>query len=95
MEWMALLTNLASGFLGVLIGAIIVAYRAGAKFQKLEDRIMAAEERLKRGNRHVDQVPILRERIDVVITEVKEIKALMREAFQQFQTKAVCDERHR
>lgn len=94
MNWLTIVVSSLSAVAGGFIGGWVVAYRIGRWRENVEGRLAAAEARLERGDPHVGKVPILRERLEVVIAGLEEIKRNMREGFKKFQTKEVCEERH-
>ena len=71
------------GVVGGLIGAFTSGYRLGTKLQHLDDRVAANEKRLEKGDPHVEDVPVLRARIDAVLAAIQELKVSMKDARQE------------
>jgi len=92
--WLIGSWSVISGVVGGLIGAWSVGYRMGRWRQRVEDRLDHHEARLAKGNSRVDAVPVLETKIDVLTDEVRSIRAEMRAAFGEFQTKDVCEAKH-
>ena len=83
-------SSLASGF----IGGWVVAFRMGSWRQRVEDRLTTAEERLEKGNPHVDKIPLLAQRVDTLILIIEEVKVALRDFTRDVVTRRECDRRH-
>ena len=94
MNWLNLIMSGVAALVGGFAGGWIVAFRLGRALQKIEDDVAANTRRLARGNGPVGDVPVLKARVEVVIGELREIKAELREDRQRFVTHTECDRRH-
>jgi len=94
MIWIQLVFSALSALAGGFIGGWTVAYRLGSWRQRVEDRLSHAERRLEKGDKPIERMPVLAARIDVLIEEVKGIKAELRQERSLFVTKELCDRRH-
>lgn len=94
MSWFQAGVSVVSAIVGGFVGGWVVAFRLGRWQQLVEDRLAAAEKRLKEGDQHVDQVPILMTRVDVIIETLGEIKQTFRDFAGQVVTHKECDRRH-
>ncbi len=88
---MRLIFVMAGAVIGGFAGGWMVAFRLGTWRSDIEARVQANEARLQRGDAHVGKVPVLQERIDTVLAEVRDIKAMIRD---QVVTRLECDRRH-
>lgn len=94
MIWVHIIVSALAALAGGLIGSWTTAFRWGRRWQELQDRVTANERRLERGDRHVDAVPVLQARLDVVIESLREIKAELREDRMRFVSREECERRH-
>jgi len=92
--WFQTALSALSAVCGGFVGGWVVAFRLGGWRQQVEDRLRAAEERLERGDPHVDDVPVLKARLDIVIEELRSIKLELRQDRRQFVSHEECDRRH-
>jgi len=95
MDWVQGTVSIVSAVSGGFVGGWVVAFRMGRWRQRVEDRLEVVEGRLANGDPHVDAVPVLRAQVDVVLKEIRDLKEMNREAFRHFQTKEICQEKHR
>jgi len=86
-----LIIGIAGAVIGGFAGGWMVAFRLGRWRSGIESRVRANEERLKRGDEPVGEVPVLRTRMEVLIEEVRDIKTMMRDGFV---TREECNRRH-
>ena len=94
MNWFNLVLSGFSALVGGFAGGCIVAFRLGRVIQKIEDDVAANTQRLARGDGPVGDVPVLKERVEVVIEELREIKRALRDDRKEFVTHTECDRRH-
>ena len=94
MMWFQTLLSVVSALSGGFIGGWVVAFRLGRWRQQVEDRLDGVESRLSRGDRVVDNVPILNTRVDLNLEEVRAIKTEMRQDRKHFVSHEECDRRH-
>ena len=94
MSWFQLVWTVVSAVVGGFIGGWTVAYRLGRWRQRVEDHLAHIESRLSKGDRAVDNVPVIGTRVDLVLEELRLIKAEMRQDRQQFVSHEECDRRH-
>lgn len=92
--WSQLGVSVLSSVAGGFVGGWFVAYRLGQWRQRVEDRLGRAEERLTKGDRHVEAVPVLRERLDAILEAVRRLKTELRDDRQHFVTHEECNRRH-
>ncbi len=99
MDWISMAVSFVCAVAGGCIAGFVVAFRMGEKWgteiQGLKSRVHMNEERLQKGDSRVGLVPILQERIDIIVQDVREIKKMIRDGFGRFQTKDMCEEKHR
>lgn len=95
MDWIELVAWPFSAVIAGFVGGWTVAWRWGARLQRIEDRVNQAEMGLINGKPRVRRVPILETQLDTLTKEVRDLRAEMREDRKQFQTRDVCEERHR
>ena len=88
---MRLIFVMAGAVIGGFVGGWTVAFRIGRWRSDIEARVRANEERLKRGDAPVGRVPVLTERMEMVIEEIRDIKKMMTE---RLVTRQECDRRH-
>jgi len=94
MNWIQLALSGASALTGGFVGGWTVAFRLGRWRQMVEDRLAAVEQRLENGDAHVDAVPVIEARLDVLLEEVRAIRKEMREDLKELVTKEQCNLRH-
>jgi len=88
------LTSAASALAGGFAGGWLVAFRLGRWRQHVEDKLRWVEESLARGGRAVDSIPVLRTRVDLILEELRTLRAEIRQDRGQFVTHEECDRRH-
>lgn len=101
MTWINLFASAVSALMGGFIGGWVVAFRFGRMLQRLEDQVEANSQRLTRGDKPVGDVPILKTRIEVILEELREMKAQLRQDMAYVRedvaarvTHTECDRRH-
>ena len=92
--WFQTAVSAISALFGGFIGGWVVAFRLGLWRQRVEDQIESIEDRLLKGDPHIEDVPVLRARVDLVLEEVRAIKAEMRRDRERFVTHSECERRH-
>jgi hypothetical protein len=92
--WMQTAFSAASALCGGFVGGWVVAFRLGRWRQRVEDHLESIESRLLKGDRAVDNVPVLSTRVDLILDEVRSIKAEMRQERKHFVSHEECDRRH-
>lgn len=94
MNWVMFAWTAVTSVLGGFIGGWFVAFRIGSWRGAFEARLAAAEERLKRGDTPVGQVPILASKVEIIIEELRSLRREMREDRAQLVDREECDRRH-
>ena len=94
MNWFQVIVTVCSALAGGFVGGWVVAFRMGRWQQSVEDRLSCAERRLAEGGPHVDAVPIIEARLDVVLQEIREVKRELREERKYYVSHEECDRRH-
>lgn len=94
MNWLYLVPSVVSGLLGGFVGGWMTAFKMGRWRQRVEDRLERAEQRLENGNEHVDNVPILKTKIETVIVELGHLRRELREDRALLVSRDACDRRH-
>lgn len=84
----------ASALGGGFAGGMLVAFRLGRWRQRIEDRLDALERRALRSDAAVDSITILNTRMDLVLEELRTIRAEMRQDRRQFVTREECNRSH-
>ncbi len=94
MTWMQTAVSAASALCGGFIGGWVVAFRLGRWRQRMEDDLDHVRSRLNRGDRAVDNVPVIGTRVDLILEELRTIKSEMRHDRKQFVSHEECNRRH-
>jgi hypothetical protein len=94
MIWIQVIISAASALTGGFLGGWIVAFRWGRWRQRVEDHLESIEARLLRGDRAVDNVPVLSTRVDLILEEVRAIKTEMRQDRRSVVSHEECNRRH-
>ena len=93
--WIETVISATSALFGGFVGGWVVAFRLGRWRQRIEDHLDSVESRLCKGDRLVDGVPVLTARVDLILEELRIIKAEMRQDRQAFVSHEECDRRHK
>jgi len=93
-DWVGLGTTVGTSLISGFVGGCAVAFRLGAWRQRVDDRLNGAERRLARGDAHVDAVPLLRERTEMILSEIKGLRAELRDQRALTVTHEECNRRH-
>jgi len=88
------LVSAASALFGGFVGGWVVAFRLGRWRQRVEDRLDSIDACLERSDRAIDCVPVLGARVDLILDEVRAIKAELRHDRKLFVSHEECDRRH-
>ena len=94
MIWAQLTISALSALCGGFIGGWVVAFRLGRWRQRVEDHLESIESRLLKGDRLVDNVPVLSTRVELILEELRSLKAEMRQDRKCFVSHEECDRRH-
>ncbi len=94
MNWFQIALSALSALCGGFIGGWMVAFRLGRWRQRVEDHLESIEARLRRGDSAVGSVPVLGARVDLILEELRSLKAGLRRERQNFVTHEECDRRH-
>ena len=94
MSWITTLTSALSALAGGFAGGWLVAFRLGSWRQRVEDHLASLESRLSHAGRAMETVPVLSTRLDLILEELRTIRAEMRQDRQQFVSHEECDRRH-
>ncbi len=92
--WVETVVSAGSALCGGFIGGWVVAFRLGLWRQRVEDHLSSFEERLTRGDRAVDSVPVLSTRVELILEELRAIKGEMRSDRRGFVSHEECNRRH-
>ncbi|NLW49844.1 MAG: hypothetical protein GXY85_03250 [Candidatus Brocadiaceae bacterium] len=92
--WIETAISAASALCGGFIGGWVVAFRLGRWRQHVEDRLDGIEARLARGDCAVSGLPVLTARVDLILEELRGLKAEARQDRQAFVSHEECDRRH-
>lgn len=92
--WIQTAISAASALAGGFVGGWVVAFRLGRWRQRVEDHLESIESRLLRGDTAVDTVPVLTARVELILEELRIIKAEMRQDRKHFVSHEECDRRH-
>jgi len=95
MTWIQTMISALSALFGGFVGGWVVAFRLGRWRQRVEDHLESIEARLLRGDRAVDSVPVLGARVELILDELRTIKAEMRRDRERFVSHEECNRRHR
>ena len=93
--WIQTVFSAASALFGGFVGGWVVAFRLGRWRQHVEDHLESIESRLLKGDPHVDGVPVLKARVDLILEELRIIKKEMRQDRHAFVSHEECDRRHK
>ena len=93
--WIQTVISATSALFGGFVGGWVVAFRLGRWRQRVEDHLDSIETRLLKGDRHVDGVPVLKACVDLILEELRIIKAEMRQDRQAFVSHEECNRRHK
>ena len=94
MSWVQAAATVVSALVGGFVGGWVVAFRLGRWRQRVEDRLDRIDERLANGAPHVDAVPVVEARLDVVLEELRSLRKEMRQDRATFISREECDRRH-
>ena len=94
MNWAQLAWSTVSALAGGFIGGWIVAYRVGKWQAQIEQRVVTVEARLAKGDEPVGQVPVLIARVEMILSEIRDMKRQSREDMQRLVSREECDRRH-
>ncbi len=94
MIWFQTVVSAVSALAGGFIGGWVVAFRMGRWRQRVEDHLESIEARLQKGEGVVGNVPVLSTRVDLILEEVRSIRADLRRDRGSFVTHEECDRRH-
>lgn len=94
MIWAQLTISALSALCGGFIGGWVVAFRLGRWRQRVEDHLESIESRLLKGDRLVDNVPVLSTRVELILEELRSLKVEMRQDRKCFVSHEECDRRH-
>jgi len=94
MSWVQAAVSVLSAVVGGFVGGWVVAFRLGRWRQRTEDRLEHVEEKLDSSDRALSAVPIISARLDVVLSEIREIKDGLRDDRRRFVTHEECDRTH-
>lgn len=94
MTWVSTLVSAASALLGGFVGGWLVAFRLGGWRQRVEDHLAGLDSRLDRDSRAMDTVPVLATRVELILEELRTMRAEMRRDREQFVSHEECDRRH-
>lgn len=94
MIWIQVAISALSALFGGFLGGWVVAFRLGRWRQRVEDHLQSIEARLLRGDSAVDNVPVLSTRVDLILEELRAIKAEMRQDRKHYVSHEECDRRH-
>jgi hypothetical protein len=94
MNWIQTAISALSALSGGFVGGWVVAFRWGRWRQRVEDRLESIEARLLRGDRAVDNVPVLSTRVELILEELRSIKDELRQDRKHFVSHEECDRRH-
>jgi len=92
--WSMVAISGLSGLIGGIVGGWIMAFRIGSWRQRVEDRLDQHDARLANGTPRVRAIPVLETKLEVLLEEVRGLKAQLRESFSVFQTKETCEAKH-
>ena len=100
-SWLNLALTIVLALVSGFLGGCAAAFRTGQWRERVEQRLLTHEKRLEKGNPAEDAVPVLETRLDVLITNVCELRAELREfrrdvsaEIKALVTRAECDRRH-
>lgn len=92
--WVQTAISATSALFGGFVGGWVVAFRLGRWRQRVEDHLESVESRLLKGDDLVGSVPVLRTRVELILDELRSLKAEMRQERQHFVSHEECDRRH-
>jgi hypothetical protein len=92
--WAQTAISAVSALFGGFVGGWVVAFRLGRWRQRVEDHLESIEARLLKGDRLVDGVPVLSTRVELILEELRTIRAEMRQDRHRFVSHEECDRRH-
>jgi hypothetical protein len=91
--WVETAVSAGSALCGGFVGWV-VAFKLGLWRQRVEDHMDSIEARLARGDRAVDNVPVLGTRVELILEELRAIKSEMRADRRGFVSHEECNRRH-
>jgi hypothetical protein len=94
MTWFQTAISAASALAGGFVGGWVVAFRMGRWRQRVEDHLENIEARLDKGEGVVGSVPVLSTHVDLILEEVRSIRADLRRDRARFVTREECNRRH-
>ena len=94
MSWVEGVLSTVSAVVGGCVGGRIVAFRMGRWRQKVEDHLENMENRLSVGDRALESVPVIGVRLEMMLEELRAVKAELREQRRLFVSHEECDRRH-
>jgi len=94
MMWFQTAISALSALFGGFVGGWLVAFRWGRWRQRVEDHLESIEGRLLKGDSLVDNVPVLDARVDLILDELRALKAELREDRGRFVSHEECNRRH-
>ena len=92
--WLETAVSAGSALCGGFVGGWVVAFKLGLWRQRVEDRLASIEDRVSRGDRAVDSVPILGTRVELILEELRAIKEEMHQDRRGFVSHEECNRRH-
>jgi len=94
MSWLQAMVSVVSAIAGGFIGGWTVAFRLGRWRQRVEDRLEMIDDRLANGDPHVDAVPVIQARLNVLLEELRALRSEMRADMRLLVTREECNRRH-
>ena len=92
--WFETAVSAGSALCGGFVGGWVVAFKLGLWRQRVEDHLAGLEGRLARGDRAVDNVPVLNTRVELILEELRAIKSEMRTDRRGSVSHEECNRRH-
>ena len=80
---------------GGFVGGWLVAFRLGGWRQRVEDHLAALERRVARTDGSIESISVLTTRVELLIEELRTLRAEIRQDRQVFVTHEECDRRHK
>ena len=94
MNWIQASFTVLSAVSGGFVGGWVAAFRMGRWQQRVEDRLERTESRLLSGDRTLSSVPVIGTRLDLMLEEIRSLRADLKEQRRQFVSHGECDRRH-
>jgi len=88
--WLGIIVSLLSA----LCTGFTIAWRMGARLQRIEDRLDQHEKLLNNSEPHIDTVPVLAVKLEMVLTAIRDLSDEVKAMQEKFVTRRECEQKH-